>query len=505
MKYLSILNSTIDGVIVINQKGAIEFCNNAICSMLGYSNKELEGLAVETLLPEAIRHAHINHRSSYMDMPEELKRVTNQGRRFTALRKDGTAFPVAIALNPTEIDGEQYICASMQDLTEVESQALKLEQSQKMEALGEMVSGIAHNFNNVLAGITGQAYLISRNESLSESGVARIESINSLSKKAASIIRQLLIYARHHEIQFENFKLGDITREIVQIAKITVPEKISIRLNESKNNFLIHGVKSQIEQTLLNIINNATHAIGASEGSISISTANCSGFNCKMKQCSMNRNNADSFVCIKVRDTGKGISENNIHRVFDPFFTTKPQGEGTGLGLSTSFGIIKKHGGDISVSSIEDKGAMFQIFLPVSNSMPMLEKQHAILTPVVASKDASILIIDDNRSISEMLSEVLKELGYATFIAFDGKEGVELFEQEQDNVDLVISDIAMPKLNGQEVMAKIRGIKPNMPFMFITGYQDSSVDEALLSEKTKIMLKPFDFVELSQKIKSLLN
>ncbi|MDX8395562.1 MAG: ATP-binding protein [Mariprofundaceae bacterium] len=503
MKYLSILNSTLDGVIVTSQSGIIEFCNDAAYSMLGYFSKELEGLAVEVLLPEAFRHAHVAHRSDYMDMPQQ--RIMNQNQRFTAIRKDGTEFPIAISLNPTRIEGEVYICASIQDLTQVEEEALKFEQAQKFEALGEMVSGIAHNFNNVLAGISGQAYLLSKSESLSEKDAGRIDSINSLSYQASDIIKQLLVYARNQNVEFENFKLGDITREIVQMAKITAPEKISIQFNESKNDLLIHGMKSQIQQTFLNIINNAIQAIGTSEGSINISTANCAGLNCMLRQCSLNRDDASSFVCIKIRDTGKGVARKHINRIFDPFFSTKPQGQGTGLGLSTSYGIINKHGGEISVSSIEGEGAMFQIFLPVAEKSKESRGQPAIMNPAIACRDTSILIIDDEPSIRNLIAEVLTGFGYSTFTASDGKEGVELFERKQDEIELVISDVAMPKLNGHEVMSKIRSIKSDVPFLIITGYPDSSVDESKLGDKTQVMLKPFDYVELSHKVWNLLD
>ncbi len=502
MKYLSILNSTLDGVLVIDRNGMIKFCNNAAYTMLGYLNKELEGLAIEALLPEAIRHAHVAQRSGYMNMPE--RRIMNQNQRFTALRKDGSEFPVAISLNPTEIDDKVYICASIQDLTQIEEEALRLEKSQKLEALGEMVSGIAHNFNNVLAGISGNSYLLSRNRELSEKDVGRVESINSLCNQAASIIRQLLVYARNENMDFEDFKLGEVVHEIVQIAKITAPEKISIQLNELKSNLMIHGMKNQIQQTLLNILNNSIQAIGDSEGSINISTSSCEGYKCNLKQCSLNREDAGCFVCIQVQDTGKGILEKNINRVFDPFFSTKPLGQGTGLGLSTSYGIIKKHGGEISVSSIEGKGALFQIFLPVSEKKHEVTKVQTIIAPSVSNKETFILIVDDDSSVREVLAEVLHGFGYSILTASDGKEGVKVFDEQQHKIELVICDVSMPKLDGQEVMARIRIIKPKVPFMFITGHQDFSVDEKMLGDKTLVMLKPFDYVELSHKVKGML-
>jgi len=502
MKYLSILNSTLDGLIVVERNGIIKFCNNAAYTMLGYSNKELEGLAIEVLLPEAFRHAHAAIRSGYMDMPQ--KRLMNPNKRFTALRKDGKEFPVSISLNPTEINGKSCICASIQDLTQIEEEAVRIEKSQKLEALGEMVSGIAHNFNNVLAGISGNSYLLSRNDTLSEKDSRRVKSISSLCDQAASIIKQLLVYARNDNMEMESFQLGEAIHEIVQIANITAPEKISIQLSEEKSDLTVYGNKSQIEQTLLNIINNSVQAIGASEGSINISTLNCQGDRCNIKQCSLNREDASGIVCIRVRDTGKGISEENINRVFDPFFSTKPSGQGTGLGLSTSYGIIKKHGGEISVSSIEGEGAMIQIFLPTSDKKNDIKPVQTV-APATSSKDAFILVIDDDSSVRDVLAEVLDGFGYSVLTASDGEEGVKLFKEQQHKIELVICDVSMPKLDGQEVMDEIRCIKPKVPFMFITGYQDSSVDEGILGDKTQVMLKPFDYVELSHKVKNMLN
>lgn len=302
------------------------------------------------------------------------------------------------------------------------------------------------------------------------------------------------------------YELGKITREIVNIAKITAPEKIDIQFQESISDLLVYGMETQIQQTLLNLINNAIQAIGDAEGSINISTGSCSGHKCDLKQCSLNRNDADAFICIKVRDTGKGISKNDLHRIFDPFFSTKPQGQGTGLGLSTSYGIIKKHGGEISAGNINGSGAIFQFFLPTSKGQEKLATQTAIMTPVTASKEGTfVLIMDDEASISSTLAEILKEFGYSTFTALDGKEGVELFKQHQDKIKLVISDIAMPKLNGTEAMVAIRAINPEMPFLFMTGHQGNSVDTPVQYDKTQMILKPFNISDLSHKVKNLLN
>jgi PAS domain S-box-containing protein len=491
-----------DGVIISNRHGIITFANHTACAMLGYADKELEGHPVEMLMPEAFRHAHLSQRADYMDHPHQ--RFMDPNKRFLILRKDGSEFPATIGLNPVELDGESLVCVSFQDLSQQEAEAIQREQSQKLEALGEMVSGIAHNFNNVIAGISGQAYLLGKHEQLSEKGAGRVESVNALCSQAADIIKQLMTYARHQSDEYNDFSLADIMHDVEAITKITAPEKISIHIDVEKSDARMHGSANQIEQTMLNLINNAVQAIGDAEGSIAITAKHCSGHDCSFKPCLVNRSDSASMLCVQVCDSGQGISEQHLHRIFDPFFTTKPKGQGTGLGLSTSYGIIKKHGGDIAVHSKEGEGSTFQFNLPVVAGARKTKKTAAVLTPVVTNQTASILIIDDEPSICNMLADILKGFGYSTLTAIDGQQGVEMFTQHQQNIDLVLCDIAMPKLDGHEVLAEIRVIAPNMPFLFITGYEDSSMNGVIGDDKTKVILKPFDFAMFSHEVNSLI-
>jgi len=502
MKYLSIIDSMMDGVIISNRDGVITFANHTALSMLGYADKELDGKPVEMLIPEAFRHAHIAQRADYMDHPHQ--RSMHQNKRFLVLRKDGSQFPAAISLNPIELEGEALVCVSFQDLSQQETEAIQREQSQKLEALGEMVSGIAHNFNNVIAGISGQAYLLGKHEQLSEKGASRVESVNALCCQAADIIKQLMTYARHQEDESSDFSMTDIMQDVVAIAKITAPEKIAIQANIEKNNARMHGSVNQIQQTMLNLINNAVHAIADAEGAITITAKYCGGHDCSFKPCLVNRSDSASMLCVQVCDNGKGIAEQHLHRIFDPFFTTKPKGQGTGLGLSTSYGIIKKHGGDIAVSSKIGEGSSFQFNLPVVAGARQTEKSTAVLTPAITNQTASILIIDDEPSICNILADILEGFGYTTLTAIDGQQGVDMFTQHQQGIDLVMCDVALPKLDGREVLSKIRAMVPNIPFLFITGYEDSSMDEITGNNYTKVLMKPFDFVMLSHEVNSLI-
>jgi len=503
MKYLSILNLMLDGILISNRDGVIAFANHTALSMLGYADKELEGMPVKMLVPEAFRDVHVAQQADYMGNP--YQRPMHQNKRFLVLRKDGSEFPAAISLNPIELEGESLICVSFQDLSQQESEAIQREQSQKLEALGEMVSGIAHNFNNVIAGIAGQAYLLAQHEQLTMKGADRVESVQSLCTQASDIIKQLMVYARHQDDVYSDFSVADMMHDVEAIANITAPKKIAIQINVEKNDMRMHGSVNQIQQTMLNLINNAIHAIGDAEGVITIAAKHCAGHDCSFKACSVNRSDAASMLCVQVCDNGKGISEQHQQRIFDPFFTTKPKGQGTGLGLSTSYGIIKKHGGDISVSSKIGEGSTFQFNLPVLAAGTAATQDVAeILEPTMMSQPACILIIDDEPSISRMLGDILEGFGYSTITANDGRQGVDLFTQHQQNIDLVISDVAMPKLDGYEVLTQIRAIAPQMPFLFITGYEGNIKDAFIGYDRTKVLLKPFDFAMLSHEVNSLI-
>ncbi|MDX8397448.1 MAG: ATP-binding protein [Mariprofundaceae bacterium] len=495
---MSVLNSTIDGIIIMRKNGKIAFSNDAADKMFGYISGELIDCPIEVLIPASMKLSHIAQREAYAKQPS--RRLMNQGKRFTGLRKDGSEFPMAISLNPTLIDGEACISASVQDLTQLELEAERREKSQKLEALGEMVSGIAHNFNNVIAGIKGQSYLLHRQEDLSKKGAQRVGMIDDLCDQAADIIKQLLIYARHQDDNFQSFELIEAISDMVKMAKVSLPENIVFSYQAPKSPLFVHGMKTQIQQTILNLINNAVYAIGDIEGKVCISVMVCCGDTCTLSQC--DERNKDANVCIRVQDSGKGIAVENVERVFDPFFTTKPHGEGTGLGLSTSYGIVKKHGGEISVSSKKNQGSLFQIYLPLAQQYSVPDAV-SVLSPVLAANAALILVVDDEKSIVNLLTEILTGLGYKVLSAYNGEEGVQLFTEHQHDIDLVMSDIAMPKLDGVGMLHKITAIKPDMAFLFMTGYQDKSVGKELCNQY-ELMLKPFDFVKMSHVIRNIL-
>jgi len=497
MKYLNILNATLDGIVVSDLRGNIQFTNHAADAMLGYETKELLGHPIEILMRKDQHAHHTQVRNHFFKAPKV--RMMNQNKPFKVLCKNGDEFSASISLNPLTIEGEKYVIASIQDLSPIEDEKRIHEQTQKLAALGEMVGGIAHNFNNVLAGISGQAYLIDAREPLTKRGKERIESVQSLCLQAADIIRQLLLYTKQNSEHYEKFNLTQTLTETCSIAKISLPDHITLKANICSSPQMMMGKKSQIAQVILNMVNNAVQAIGNKEGLISVTSLGCIGDKCQIEQCKL-RQKSSKYTCIRIQDTGEGIAKKNLQRIFDPFFTTKSTSEGTGLGLSTSFSIVEQHAGELSVSSHVGQGTIFQLFLPLeeANEVP---REAMKLSPVHAKEKKSLLIVDDNQSILYNLQECFIDLGYEVFTAKDGEEGVSVFFEHASSINLIISDLSMPKLSGAEMQTVIRE-KSDVPFLFVTGYQ-SLGDGLGLPENDAVVIKPFDFIALSQQVADL--
>ncbi len=205
------------------------------------------------------------------------------------------------------------------------------------------------------------------------------------------------------------------------------------------------------------------------------------------------------FVCIKVQDSAGNLKAENIHRIFDPFFTTKPVGKGTGLGLSTSYGIVRKHGSDLSVSSSKKKGTLFQFYLP-STTSPMESFPVVERAPMLAPNGAGLLIVDDELTISEMLREVFSDLGYKTFVANNGEEAMSIYSAHSNDIDLILTDVAMPMMDGLSLYDSVRKINQDVPFLFLTGYQDFSGRSLDLLDDTNVIMKPFDLTALTERV-----
>ena len=308
------------------------------------------------------------------------------------------------------------------DLTEQKAVEHALLQSQKLEAVGTLVGGVAHNFNNFLAAISGKAYLAERSKD-KEKITNNLKDIQKLSFDSAQLVRQLLTFARETEHQKKNISVVQMLKEAIKTSQIGIPENIDVEVSLPDSTAIINGDSVHLQQAIINIINNAKDAVLSSQNKkIIINMRLIDQIDCKLSsQCDCTYNQTSQ---ISISDSGSGINSADLDRIFEPFFTTKPQGLGTGLGLSTSIGTIHDHGGTINVTSEYTKGTTFTICLNVAEASNT--KVEPIQQLLYAKKSATILVVDDDEQVRSTTVEILQSLGYKTIEAVDGQDGMAL-------------------------------------------------------------------------------
>jgi PAS domain S-box-containing protein len=393
----------------------------------------------------------------------------------------------------------------VQDITkrkEAEAEQKRLEaqllQSQKLESLGQLAGGIAHDFNNQLSGIMGYAELI--NPGLDQSTLMRYAgNIKQGAKNAAKLTQQLLSFARKGQYSREVINIHEILDEVVGILSHTIDKRIQIVQNRQMKNPTTLGDSSQIQNTLLNIALNARDAIEGS-GTITFTTDFL-----HLEQDDKKYPGSlipGEYIEIKVTDDGCGIDEETMKHIFEPFFTTKEMGQGTGMGLSAAYGAVIHHGGDLFAESEPLKGTTFHIILPYRQAGPGVEKPGASLETLIESeKPVKILIVDDDQAFRELLTVVLKDLGYMVHAAANGKEGLDYFTQNSEDLSLVILDMIMPKMGGEELYESLRKINPKIKILISSGYtpEDKSISR-IVGAGTPFIQKPCSISELAQAV-----
>ncbi|ATX82790.1 PAS domain S-box-containing protein [Mariprofundus ferrinatatus] len=398
--------------------------------------------------------------------------------------------------NPTRSTG------TVQDITERKELEERLLQSQKMEAIGTLAGGIAHDFNNTLAAIQGNLYLAKKQLDDKELLASKLNNIVSLSEHAAEIVRQLLTFARKDIVTHQPFSLTSLLRTELSLFRSIIPENIdySIELCDEELNVL--GDSTQLQQALVNLLNNARDAVRNTEQPkisftlepFSINT----GFQQKHPEIQ-----GDGVAHLIIRDNGSGIPAATLEHIFEPFYTTKAVGEGTGLGLAMVYGSIQTHGGAVDVESSEGKGTTFHIYLPLcQKDGKQTDKPE---TPPVAGEGETILLVDDDDDVRSTTCEVLESMGYRVLIASDGQQGLDTFDAYQHEIDLIISDVVMPKMGGTEFSRRAKERVHDIPVILITGYDERQVADIQddLGD-IELLQKPISYPLLSQTLRSLL-
>ncbi len=392
---------------------------------------------------------------------------------------------------------DQHHLVLFEDITETRNLEEHLNRVQKMEAIGTLAGGIAHDFNNILMSIQGHCTLMLTGPAASQAHMEHVRAIESYAKKATDLTRQLTEFARGGKHEPKPTNLNLLVAESAELFGRTRKE-IRIKMNFEPNLWAVEIDRSQMEQVLMNLYVNAWQAMPKG-GDLTLSARNVT---LKKEFVRPYDLPAGRYAEIQVADTGEGMDEKTMNRIFDPFFTTKESSRGTGLGLSSTYGIIKNHRGIISVSSSKGQGACFSIYLPATRKKVAVQAETEV---EMATGCGNILVVDDETMVTDVLEPMLTMLGYTVYLCWCGSDAVDLFKKKKDTIDMVILDMVMPDMGGDEVYECLKEIKPDVKVLLSSGYTlEGRAAEIMARGCTDFIQKPFNINELSDRVKKII-
>jgi len=393
------------------------------------------------------------------------------------------------------------------DVTEMKAVEHQLAQVQKMQAVGQLAGGIAHDVNNVLTAIRGHCDLLMLRHHEGDPDFEYLNQIRSQTERAAEVISQLLAYSRKQTMRREITQLTDTLDDMRFMLSHLTTERVNFNVQHARDLGLVRIDRSEFQRVVMNLAVNASHAMPEG-GALTMTTSNIEATDPIIDDYDVMT--PGNYVQIEISDTGSGIAPENLAKIFEPFFTTKGQGQGTGLGLSTVYGIIKQMNGFIFCDSELGKGTTFRIFLPryegkVPNEEPVVAKKAPTTKPKDLSGSGCVLLVEDEDAVRSFAVRALELRGYTVLAASGGEEALDIVMEDPDAIDLVVSDVIMPGMTGPEMMRKVREVRSDVLFIFISGYaEDNFRDEMLEDENFRFLPKPFSLNDLATKVKEAL-
>lgn len=384
----------------------------------------------------------------------------------------------------------------------------QVSRAQRLESVGQLAGGVAHDFNNILTAISGYADLLSMKIRDDDRLLQDVMGIQKAAQRASNLTRQLLAFSRQQIIEPKVIDINELITDLNKMLYRLIGEDIQLETNLAEEIGRIKADPGQIEQILINLIVNAADAIKpirhlASEKKITIDTQNV--IVDKLYTAQHPESKEGNYVLLTVGDNGTGIKKEIMDKIFDPFFTTKPKGEGTGLGLATVYGIVKQNGGFINLYSEPDTGTIFRIYWPVCSDSTLHQYERNKATTIMRGTE-TILFVEDDQGVRDFGMGAMESLGYKVIMASNGLEALEIIKSKSKKIDLVISDVIMPQMGGKELSDKITKINPDISVLFSSGYTNSQIEQSGILEKgINFILKPYSVSELSQKIREVLD
>jgi PAS domain S-box-containing protein len=506
-RFRSVTDSVNDAIVSITTRGEIVFWNLRAEAIFGYSEREALGQSIGCLLPE-------RHRARLADALERLAAGDDQwlGRPIEAdaARRDGSEVPIELSLSTWRTGTEIFYTGVMRDNTERRqaAEALRLReeqlrQAQKMEAVGRLAGGVAHDFNNLLTAILGYADLLVERLDVDQPIRKQVVEIQKAGRSAASLTRDLLAFSRKQVRQPVPLDLNGVIAHAENLLRRLIGEHIDLVIAPEPGLLAVKADPSQIQQVLVNLAVNARDAMPQG-GRLTMTTANLDAAAARALGAAPSAHGPQ--VALMVTDTGSGISEDVRPHIFEPFFTTKNVGQGTGLGLATVYGIVSQNDGQICVSSAAGRGSTFTVVLPAAQASA------EPITFVSEVSDSSyrgsetVLVVEDNPSVRAMTCEALDRYGYHVIAAGNGQDALRLPAESLGLVAIVVTDVVMPLVGGRELARRLRALRPDLRFVFVSGYaSDPEGGWPEIEPGSAFLQKPFGPALLSRTIREVLD
>jgi len=474
-KFRTITASAITPIVMMDDEGHISYMNASAERTFNYTAEEIKGQEFQSLLVSDDYH-DIFHKGFEIFKNGNTESANGRHIELNVLKKDGTEFPVELSLSAVKFKERQNAVGIIRDLSERKAAERdktrlqrQLRQAHKLESIGTLAGGIAHDFNNILGAVYGYAQLAQFEIPDSKNPGKALNHISHIIRacdRAKDLVRQILTFSRHNDQEMNPIQIGPIIKEVLKLLRASLPSTIDIRQQIHSHGMVIMGNPTKFHQVMMNLCTNASQAMEKDPtGTLEVCLAPVELD--QQQAAALPDIEPGSYLRLTVNDTGHGIKPEIIERIFDPYFTTKDKGVGTGLGLAVVQGIVKRHGGAISVSSEPGIGTSFNIYF-IRLQTDVVEEQ--VADGLLLGGTEKILFIDDEPVLADMGKQLLERLGYDVVSQTDSIDALGLFRSQPDNFDIIITDMTMPKMTGEKLAQEIMRIRSDMPIIICTGF-----------------------------------
>lgn len=476
----AIVESSVDAIVSKELDGTVVSWNRAAENIFGYSSAEMVGGSVFKLIPPDL-HGEENDILARISRGESISHYET-----TRITKDGRRITISLSVSPV-LDGAGRIAGAAsikRDITEAKKAEQMIRQAAKMESIGRLAGGLAHDYNNHLLALNGFVHLVSRDPELSDVARADLSQIQKVAGQMASLTRQLLAFARQQVLKPEILDLNAVIVDAHHMLQRLLGSKYELRLEHGVGPLWVRVDHGQVVQVLMNLVINARDAMPAG-GPVIVRTSSLNTALKEVHDRQGNRVAAGTFAALTVVDSGRGIDPDDLPRIFEPFFTTKEVGQGTGLGLATVDGIVSQSGGNIQVESSPGRGTTFTALFPLTPPADAPTREPPALRE--SNRPGRILVVDDDTNVRTVVSRMLQLEGYDVVLAVSGEDAVATMAREGDRIDLILTDIVMPGMGGVELIRQLERSHPEVPAVSMSGYPRDAYEE--LPNSTKLFLQ----------------